>query len=154
MFKKQVTDVHSIYEIHLPKMINPSTMLYEITQFIEFRRRGISNGPSEVVQSLKSLKLSGEIKERRLFKIPKGSLVWIGSGPIVKSKLKRVKNLQPTKLVLGPNLDIHNPYVRELLDHVENSLFLVPSIWVRNYYIEALGIDEAKVTVWAAGVDT
>ena len=154
MSSKQVPNERPIYEIYLPKMINLSTIVYEILQFIKFKRRRISNGPSEVNHSLKSLRHSGEIRSRPMFKIPKGSLVWIGFGPIVKTKLKRIRNLHPAKLVLGPNLDIHNPYVRELLECVENTTFLVPSVWVQNYYVEALGIDETKIRVWAAGVDT
>ena len=154
MSSKQVPNERPIYEIYLPKMINLSTIVYEILQFIKFKRRRISNGPSEVNHSLKSLRHSGEIRSRPMFKIPNGSLVWIGFGPIVKTKLKRIRNLHPAKLVLGPNLDIHNPYVRELLECVENTIFLVPSAWVQNYYVEALGIDETKIRVWAAGVDT
>jgi hypothetical protein len=41
-----------------------------------------------------------------------------------------------------------------MLDSYENSSYVVPSDWVRNYCIENLGVSSDKVLVWAAGVDT
>jgi hypothetical protein len=68
--------------------------------------------------------------------------------------VKSIASKRPKRLVLGPNLEINNPYVRELLDSHENSSFLVPSDWVRHYYIDNLGISPRKVLVWAAGIKT
>jgi hypothetical protein len=154
MRRRQIPDLHPIFEIRLPKIVNLSTTLYELLQFIKVRRKGISDGPAEVNRSLSSLKQSGEIRAKRLGRIPRNSRVWIGSGPIVKSKLENVKFLRPAKFILGPNLDIHNPHVRTLLEGIENAIFLVPSEWVLNYYVEVLGIAHSKIQVWAAGVNT
>ena len=143
-----------IFDIQLPKFISASTIVYELTQFVRVKLMGMSNGPLEVRYSLSSLKLVKKILMKRLSFLSTGQIVWIGSGYVTRSTVKRIAAKMPKRLVLGPNLEINNPYVRELLDTHENSSFLVPSDWVRNYYIENLGISPRKVLVWAAGIKT
>ena len=154
MWAKHYTERPPIFDVRLSRIISLSTIVYELTQFVRVKLFRISNGPLEVRRSLSSLKISKRIFTKRLTHLSKGQNVWIGSGYVTRSTVKSLTSKKPNRLVLGPNLDIGNPNVREMLDSFENSTFLVPSDWVRNYYIEYLGIHPDKVLVWAAGIDT
>jgi hypothetical protein len=154
MWTKHNLEPLPVYDVRLSKFISLSTLVYELNQFVRVKLMGMSNGPLEVRRSLSSLKSARKIPAKRLSFLSSGQNLWIGSGYVTESTLKSIAAKQPKSLVLGPNLDIDNPYVRELLDSQENSIFLVPSDWVRNYYTENLGISPKKVLVWAAGIKT
>jgi len=154
MWAKHCPEHPPIFDVQLSRFISLSTIVYELMQFVRVKLFRMSNGPIEVRRSLSSLRISKRILPKRLMFLSKGQNVWIGSGYVTRSTVKRVASKKPIRLVLGPNLDIHNPYVREMLDSNEKSSYLVPSGWVRNYCIENLGIASDKVLVWAAGIDS
>lgn len=114
----------------------------------------MSDGPAEVQLSVKPLKESAYIKVKNSNALPMNRNLWIGSGIVTKVLVENVIKSNPRKLVLGPNIDIHDLQVRRLFDEVSDSIFLVPSIWVKNFYVTQLHIDPDRVKVWAAGVDT
>jgi hypothetical protein len=67
---------------------------------------------------------------------------------------ENISKSSPSKLVLGPNLDIHDLGVRRLFDEIPESMFIVPSAWVQSFFVKELGMSFNKVKVWAAGVDS
>lgn len=154
MWAKHNSERPPIYDVRLSRLISLSTTVYELTQFVRVKLMSISNGPLEVRHSLSVLKITKTIIPKRLAVLPKEQLTWVGSGYITRSAVDRIIATKPKRLVLGPNLEIFNPYVRELLDSTENSIFLVPCDWVKTMYVENLGISPKKVAVWVAGIDT
>jgi hypothetical protein len=154
MWEKHNLEPLPVFDVRPSKFFSLSTLVYELEQFVRVKLVGMSNGPLEVRRSLSSLKSGKRILAKRLRFLSVGQTVWIGSGCITRTTLNSLAAKRPKRLILGPNLEIHNPYVRELLDSHENSSYLVPSDWVRNYCIEILGISPKKVLVWAAGIKT
>ena len=143
-----------IIEVRPPKFNGVGTSLYVFQKSLRRLFKGISDGPSEVGRSLRILKDSKLIKSRGSNKLPLNNLLWVGYGKVTKSMFENISKSSPSKLVLGPNLDIHDLGVRRLFDEIPQSIFIVPSAWVQSFFVKELRMSPKRVKVWAAGVDS
>ncbi len=116
--------------------------------------QGVSDGPMEVQNSLRDLKREKVIRSRSSYRLRKDQSLWIGFGSITDVMVKNILRSNPRKLVLGPNIDIHNSNVRRLFDEIPHSIFVVPSLWVQKFYIANLQMAPDRVKIWAAGIDS
>jgi glycosyltransferase involved in cell wall biosynthesis len=144
----------SIIEVRPQKFNGVGPGLYFLQRSVRRLFKGISDGPSEVRRSLKILEKSKLIQSRSSNKLPLHNLLWVGYGKVTKNMLENISKSSPNKLVLGPNLDIHDLGVRKLFDETPQSMFIVPSAWVQSFFVEELGMSFNRVKVWVAGVDS
>lgn len=148
-------DNHSAsLELNISDVYDLKSAIYVFRSFLGQKFKGVSSGPKEVKASLEILRRQNQLTGTHLRNLKPRQKLWVGSGSITNAVSMRILSSKPSQLILGPNLDIHNPHVSRLLREVDKSIFLVPSEWVRNYFVEILGQKSEKVIVWAAGVDT
>ncbi len=115
--------------------------------------QGISDGPMEVQLSLCNLKTEKIVRTKSSNRLRKNQYLWVGFGTVTDLMVKNIIRSNPRKLVLGPNIDIHNNNVRKLFDEIPHSIFVVPSLWVKNFYISNLQMEPDRVKIWTAGID-
>ena len=153
MSEYQHIQTDSIIEVRTFRFNGPASCVYHLQMLTKRIFRGVSDGPMEVRLSLRNLKEERVIKTRSSRRLPKNQSLWIGFGGITEGMVGRIIRSNPSKLVLGPNIDIHNSNVRELFDEIPKSIFVVPSLWVQNYYVKYLQMDRDRVRIWTAGID-
>lgn len=63
------------------------------------------------------------------------------------------KSRQITKLLAGPNIVISPKDADSIMENPSIDHCIVPSIWVRDFYLSQSPVLQGRIAVWAAGVD-
>lgn len=114
---------------------------------------GKSNGPQTLISNF--LGSAGDSVYKHLADVPNTSkdLLWIPEASIDQWPDLLWQSLDRKSVALGPSVDVFNQNVLLRLKQSEHLRILVPSIWVKELFIDFCGLEESRIYVWAAGVD-
>ena len=114
---------------------------------------GKSDGPRTLIAN--SLDGSTDQVFRRLEQIPTtpDSRVWIPEASLDLWPELLWSSLDRKSVALGPSLDIFNSRVLERLKQSKNIKILVPSLWVKDFFVKHHELSDSRVIVWPAGID-
>ena len=114
---------------------------------------GKSNGPRTLIAN--SLDSTRDTIFRRLASIPSSpaSRLWIPEASLDKWPEMLWRSLDRKSVALGPSVDIFNSHVLTRLKHSEYIKILVPSLWVKELFVNHHGLPGSRVFIWPAGID-
>ncbi len=114
---------------------------------------GKSDGPRTVVSSV--LDLNADHVFRQLADVPVSlhDRLWIPEASLDQWPEALCESLDRGQVALGPSIDVLNPNILARLKQFENTKVLVPSLWVKEFFIDFCGLRSSRIHVWAAGVD-
>lgn len=114
---------------------------------------GKSDGPRTVVSSVLDLKADRVIRQLADVPVTLGDRVWIPEASLDQWPEALCESLDRRQVALGPSVDVLNPNILARLKQFKNIRILVPSMWVKEFFINFCGLESSRIYVWAAGVD-
>ena len=114
---------------------------------------GKSDGPKTVVSSLLDYKTDRVY--RHLAEVPntlQGRL-WIPEASLDQWPDTLFQSLDRGYVAIGPSVDVFNPTVLNRLKQFEYVKILVPSMWVKEFFVNFCGLNSSRIYIWAAGID-
>lgn len=114
---------------------------------------GKSNGPQTLITSFLDSRIDTTF--RRLTDIPNDTQtrLWIPEASIDLWPDFLWKSLDRKSVAVGPSVEVFNPTVLARLKQVHHLKILVPSMWVKQLFVEVCGLESSRIHIWAAGID-